>query len=134
MTWAVGQELKPIEKPAITREQLTLYAEASGDDNPIHLDDKFAREAGFPSVIVHGMISMGFMADMVLVNFPRKSYALLSLRTKFKRVTFPGDRIRCIGKVRKVEPDGTVVVSLSTLNQSGEATTDGEARLRPSAS
>ena len=41
------------------KEQIAAYAEASGDHNPIHLDDEFARSVGLPGVIVHGMLQMG---------------------------------------------------------------------------
>ena len=42
MSWDKGQELKPLNKPEITREHLHAYAEASGDKNPVHMDDDFA--------------------------------------------------------------------------------------------
>ncbi len=45
-----------------TKEQIAAYAEASGDHNPIHLDDDFARKVGLPGVIAHGMLQMGLMA------------------------------------------------------------------------
>jgi acyl dehydratase len=129
MNWTVGQELKPLEKPEITRDHLKAYAAASGDHNLIHLDEKFAREAGFPGVIVHGMLSMAFMADHLIHNFPEASYKLLRLKTRFRKVTFPGDRLVCGGKVKSIQPDGSLLVSLWTTNQKGENTTEGEAEL-----
>ena len=47
-----------------TREQIADYAEASGDQNPIHLDDDFARSVGLPGVIAHGMLQMGIAATV----------------------------------------------------------------------
>src|SRR5256885_17074057 len=47
-----------------SREQIAAYAEASGDMNPIHLDDDVARSAGLPSVIAHGMLQMGIAATV----------------------------------------------------------------------
>ena len=59
----VGDELPPLVKDPIQQIQLTRYAGASGDFNPIHLDDEFARAAGMSGVFAHGMLSMGFVAQ-----------------------------------------------------------------------
>jgi len=129
MTWEVGQPLLSLTKPAITKEQLRQYAAASGDNNPIHLDESFAREAGFPSVIVHGMLSMAFIADHLQYNFSPKQWRVVKLRSRFRKVTFPGDVLACEGRVRRVEGPGHLHVSLLTRNQRGEITTEGEAEV-----
>src|SRR5438309_10442878 len=59
-----GQALPPLTKH-VTVEQIRQYAEASGDRNPIHLDETFARSAGLPGVIAHGMLTMAFANQMV---------------------------------------------------------------------
>ena len=53
-TAAVGMELPPLVKGPITRDDLKAYAAASGDPNPMHLDDELARSAGHPGVFAHG--------------------------------------------------------------------------------
>lgn len=131
MDWEVGQALTPLPKATITREQLWEYADASGDRNAIHLYEDFAKDAGFPSVIVHGMLSMAFLADLVAMNFPTPRYRTHRLKTKFRKVTFPGDTLRCEGKVRSRLPDGRVVLTLTAVNQHGEVTADGEAEVSP---
>ncbi len=128
MSWSAGQALKPLVKPAITRQQLKDYAEASGDKNPIHLDDAYAKKAGFPSVIVHGMLSMAFMADHVRFNFPEKAFRIGRLKARFRKVTFPGDVLTCSGEVREVG-DGALQLALEVKNQDGEVTTDGSAEV-----
>jgi len=59
-----GQALPSLSKQ-VTVEQIRQYAEASGDRNPIHLDETFARSAGLPGVIAHGMLTMAFANQMV---------------------------------------------------------------------
>ena len=130
MGWTVGQALQTLKKDPITREQLKHYASASGDNNPIHLDENFAKEAGFPSVIVHGMISMAFQADHLQLNFPPDRYQVGRLKTRFRKVTYPGDELNCEGVIRKVKEDGIFLVALLTRNQNGEVTSDGEAEVR----
>src|SRR5438094_7587212 len=61
----VGDELPPLVKGPIQQIQLTRYAGASGDFNPIHQDDEFARAAGMGGVFAHGMLSMGFVGQAV---------------------------------------------------------------------
>jgi acyl dehydratase len=131
MKFELNQMLNPLSKPPVTKEQLRENAEASGDNNPIHLDDKFAHEAGFPSVIAHGMLSMAFLGDCINFNFPPELFDLKSFNCRFKKVTFPGDVITCTGKIRTVGPDGSLIVTLWSENQSGEHTLEGEARVVP---
>lgn len=131
MIHSVGQELKPLSKPAITVELLQKYASASGDTNPIHLDAQFAKQAGYPSVIAHGMLSMAFLADGVCFNFPESQYFVESVSARFKRVTFPGDVLTVHGKIKNHNPETrTVTAQLWIENQKGEVTTQGEARVR----
>jgi len=60
-----GDAMPPLVKPPIQQIQLTRYAGASGDFNPIHQDDAFAKAAGMGGVFAHGMLSMGFVAQSV---------------------------------------------------------------------
>ena len=131
MRWRAQQELTVVKKPAFTREQLKEYAKVSGDGNLIHLDDSVAKQMGFPSVIVHGMLSMAYLADSLLVSFPEKEYRILRLSTRFRRVAFPGDALSCGGKIKKVSDSGELVVSLWAKNQRDEIVADGEADVKP---
>ena len=60
----VGTEL-PTKVFAIDRDLLTAYADASGDQNPIHRNEEFARSVGLPNVIAHGMLTMGLVGTYV---------------------------------------------------------------------
>ena len=62
---AAGATMPPLVKPPIQQIQLTRYAGASGDFNPIHQDDAFAKAAGMGGIFAHGMLSMGFVAQSV---------------------------------------------------------------------
>lgn len=124
-----NQELSPLAKPPITREQLKHYALTSGDVNPIHLDEQFAKDAGFPSVIAHGMLSMAFLGDYINQQFPTASYRLVRFKARFKKITFPGDTITCLGKLRSMTGN-EITIALTTRNQRNEETTSGEAVVR----
>ncbi|HZV49196.1 MAG TPA: MaoC/PaaZ C-terminal domain-containing protein [Candidatus Dormibacteraeota bacterium] len=105
-----------------TREQIAAYAEASGDRNPIHLDDEAARAAGLPGVIAHGMLQMGLLARVA--GDPAR---LRRLSCRFAEVVAPGDTVTFRGE----ETNGRV--ELTAVNQDGRAViTRGRAELAPS--
>ena len=127
---SVGQKLGPVEKPAITSKQLVQYAGASGDFNPIHYDDAFARAGGFPSVIAHGMLSMAFFGQLLSDAFG--PHRVLKISARFKAVTYPGDVITVSGEVadkRQVGGERVVEVKLVARNQAGAVTLEGAATL-----
>jgi acyl dehydratase len=124
-----GDQLPPLVKPPITKKQLVQYAGASGDFNPIHYDDPFARAGGYPSVIAHGMLSMGFFGQ--LVAGWAGAGAIERISARFKAVTFPGDVITCTGEVTEVdEAARTAVVRLIAKNQAGAVTLEGSATIK----
>ncbi|HUZ90031.1 MAG TPA: MaoC/PaaZ C-terminal domain-containing protein [Candidatus Acidoferrales bacterium] len=71
-----------------SRAQIEAYARASGDLNPIHLDDAFARRVGLPGVIAHGMLQMGLAARVV-----GGGARLRRLSVRFAAMVQPGDTI-----------------------------------------
>ena len=127
-----GQQLAPLVKPPITQEQLRRYAEASGDFNPIHLDEQAALRVGLDSVIAHGMLSMAFLGQFVnqqLTSIPGARIAQLKVR--FMNMVRLGDTLTCQGviKARTTSNDQGQSVTLEcwAQNQKGEKVTAGEA-------
>jgi acyl dehydratase len=95
-----------------TREQVAEYAEASGDHNPIHLDDDFARSVGLPGIIAHGMLQMG-LAARVAVEAAGGADRLRSLTCRFAGMVRPGDTVSFHAENR----DGHV--EITAVNQEG---------------
>jgi meromycolic acid (3R)-3-hydroxyacyl-[acyl-carrier protein] dehydratase HadB len=104
----VGQELPELRR-VVFREDVAAYAEASGDRNPLHLDDGFARSVGFPGVIAHGMFTMGHMAAAV-VAWAGDPAAVVSVSAQFRAPVFMGETIVAGGRVRSIDPDTKVAV------------------------
>ena len=124
----VGQELPPLELPPLTRTTLALYAGASGDHNPIHIDIDFARQAGMPDVFAHGMLSMAWLGRMLTGWTAQRN--LREFTVRFSAITQVGERITCRGRVaEKLERDGErlVRVEVQTTNEAGEVKLVGEA-------
>ena len=114
-----GQALPPLTKH-VTVEQIRQYAEASGDRNPIHLDETFARSAGLPGVIAHGMLTMAF-ANQTVTDWLGDRSLLKSLQGRFAGMVLPGDDVTCSGSVAsKDDVTRRVVINLVVTNQRGE--------------
>ena len=97
-----------------TREQIAAYAQASGDINPIHLDDEFARSVGLPGVIAHGMLQMGLMG-VVAAEAASGPDKLKRLYCRFAGMVVPGDTVTFTA-----EPAGPGQLELRAVNQKGE--------------
>jgi acyl dehydratase len=129
----VGAEMPPLVKGPIQQIQLTRYAGASGDFNPIHQDDAFAKAAGMGGVFAHGMLSMGFVAQSVTdwagVGTVRK------IGVRFAGLVRLGDVVTCRGKTvaRRPAKDGQdehlVDLDLWAENQKGEKVVTGKATI-----
>ena len=86
---AIGSALPPFVAPPLTRLTLALYAGASGDHNPIHVDLDFARRAGMPDVFAHGMLSMAYLGRLLTNWVPQQAIREFSVR--FAAITQVGD-------------------------------------------
>jgi len=98
-----------------TREQIAAYAEASGDQNPIHLDYAFARSVGLPGVIAHGMLQMGILATVAAEAAGGPDH-LRRMSVRFAGMVEPGDMVTFAAK-----PAEGNKLDLSAVNQKGEA-------------
>jgi acyl dehydratase len=125
----VGEEVLDLEVTH-TREQVKAYADASGDQNPIHQDDEVARAVGLPGVIAHGMLNYGLLSRAV-TDWLGDPGRLRRLSVRFSTMVQPGDTVTCRGTVASVdEAAGTAVLSVSMQNQRGEKVlSHGEAEI-----
>ena len=114
--------------PRITRTTLALYAGASGDHNPMHIDIDFARKAGFPDVFSQGMLVMA-MLGQALTDAVRLD-RLRSFSTRFVAITELGAEIHCEGTVAELlEADGEkrARLQLTAKDETGDIKLLGEA-------
>jgi acyl dehydratase len=126
----VGTAMTPLVKPPIQQIQLTRYAGASLDFNPIHQDDEFARAAGMGGVFAHGMLSMAFVAQSLTDWAGAGSVRKLGVR--FAGLVRLKDVITCKGRVlAKSSKDDMHLVDLEVWaeNQRGEKVVTGKATL-----
>jgi meromycolic acid (3R)-3-hydroxyacyl-[acyl-carrier protein] dehydratase HadB len=98
----VGQEMPALSK-VVKREEVKAYADASGDQNPLHQDDNFARSVGFPGIIAHGMFTMAHLTT-ALTDWLGDPAALKSIHVQFRNVVFMDETITAKGRVESVDP------------------------------
>lgn len=124
----VGTELPPLVVEPISRTTLALFAGASGDHNPIHVDIDAAKAAGFDDVFAHGMLSMAHLGRLVTSWVPQSQ--LRALSTRFTAITPVLAQPTCTGTVVSVDDvDGerratvevTITLADGTVTLSGEA-------------
>ncbi len=123
-----GDELPPLRPPPVDRCMLALFAGASGDHNPIHIDTDFARRAGAPDVFAHGMLGMAWLGRLLTGWVPQSRLRRLDVR--FQGVTHLGDALECRGRVverLEVEGERCLRVELVAANQHGQSKIAGEA-------
>jgi NAD(P)-dependent dehydrogenase (short-subunit alcohol dehydrogenase family)/acyl dehydratase/putative sterol carrier protein len=103
----------------VTKDQPWRYAEASGDNNPIHVDEAVAKMAGFPSVILQGLCTMAFSSRAIVIEAcggdPRR---LRRLAVRFSKPVFPGDRI-ATSAWKVAEEEGLIRYGFEATNQAG---------------
>ena len=118
----VGDEIPMLTTPSVSRHTLALYCGASGDHNPIHVDFDFAKSSGLDDVIAHGMLSVGYLAQM-LTNWVPQS-ALRCFNNRFTAMTQIGDTVSCSGKiVEKFEKDGEKFARLELFTNTPQVQT-----------
>ena len=126
MTYQVGDSAS-LSK-TISEEDVLLFAKLVGDDNPVHLDDEYARTTRFKGRIVHGALVSGLISAVLGTRLPGPGAIYLSQRVKFLHPVRLGDTVTAIVEVTDVRVDKPVI-TLKTycVNQVDEIVVDGEA-------
>lgn len=105
-----GMDLDEVVFGPLHRDDFVRYAQASGDDNPIHQDEAYARANGAPTIFAMGMLPAGFLAHAVSDWFGSPEH-LRRLKVRFTTRVWAGDELVCSGTVVSVE-NGIVKVAL----------------------
>lgn len=125
---AVGTELRPLRVPSISRTTLALYAGASGDHNPMHIDLDAAQAAGMDDVFVHGMLSMAYLGRLLTGWVPQERIRSYSVR--FAAITPVHGQPTCTGRITAIEEaDGErrARLDLRVALEDGTVTLTGQA-------
>lgn len=128
---SAGMSLPTLTK-LVTQRQINLYAEASRDFNPIHIDAEFARKTSLGGTVAHGMLILSYISELMVSNFGKGWLTSGRLSVRFKAPTRPGDTITVSGRITEVQQqDGFVSIHCDVLchNQHNEAVIIGETKV-----
>jgi len=114
----------------VTDELIRRFAEVSGDYNPIHLDEEFARATRFGKRIAHGMLTASFISGVLGYELSVRKVVYLGQTLKFRAPVFIGDTITTTATVKRLREDKPIVtIETICTNQQGETVLEGEATL-----
>jgi 3-hydroxybutyryl-CoA dehydratase len=127
-----GTSLPGLSK-TVNQDNINLYAKASRDFNPIHIDPEFAARSAAGGTIAHGMLILAYLSQMMTMAFEENWLSGGKLNVRFKSPARPGDTIMVSGKINKIfaGQDETIVkCDVICANQKGETVISGEASVR----
>ena len=112
----------------ITDEMIRLFADLTGDTNPVHLDDSYAAGTRFGRRIAHGMIAAGLISAALANDLPGPGTIYLSQTLQFQAPVYPGDTITTSVEVKAIRPDKPIVTLITVCrNQNDKVVLEGEA-------
>lgn len=115
-------------------EEVQIFADISGDDNPLHLDPHFAATTPFGKPIVHGVFLMAFVSKILGRDYPGAGSVAVSLYSEFLRPIPVGESCTVtVEVIEKMEVRRTkqIRMKLTAVNEQGKAAFKGEAVLMP---
>lgn len=116
----------------VSDQMIKDFAAATGDDNPIHLDDAAGAASIFKKRVAHGMLTAGFISAIFGAKFPGVGTIYLGQTLKFMKPVFPGDSITCRVEVTEILADkNRINLNTTAKNQNGDTVLAGEAQVMP---
>ena len=100
----------------LTAADIDAFAEASGDHNPLHLDAEFARAAGYPDRIAHGMLLASWISAALAQRLPGRGTVYLRQSLEFRQAALPGDALCISLEIAEKKRRGRVIVNCRVLH------------------
>ena len=111
----------------VTELDIERFALASGDRNPVHFDEAFARTTPFRGRIAHGMLSAAWISALLASDLPGPGAVYLAQTLEFKRPIRIGDEVTVSAEVASVDPKGRMALR-TRVHVRGKLAVDGEAQ------
>lgn len=104
----------------LTQEMMEQFCAITGDVNPLHCDEAFAKEKGFDQKVSYGMLTASFLSTLAGVYLPGENSLIQSVEVKFLKPVFPGEKITFTGKVSEVNDTFRFLILKVTGTIAGE--------------
>ena len=105
----------------ITEDMMKSFCEICGDTNPLHIDEKYAKSAGYPSRVVYGMLVSSFYSTLAGVHLPGEHCLLQEILIKFSNPVYPGDTLKISGEIiERTDAYKRIEIKAKIFNQHGK--------------
>lgn len=112
----------------ISAQDISAFAGLTGDNNPIHFDEEYARQTRFGRPIAHGILVAGLVSAVIGTQLPGPGTIYLHQEMDFRRPVYPGDTITATVEVSAIRPDKPIVtLATRCANQEGQIVLEGKA-------
>jgi len=112
----------------VTGEDIDMFARATGDVNPVHLDENYASKTVFKHRIAHGMLSAGLVSAVLGTKLPGEGTIYLGQELKFTKPVYVGETVTARATVKELRADKKIVkLETVCVNQKGETVLEGNA-------
>jgi 3-hydroxybutyryl-CoA dehydratase len=116
----------------ITETDVYLFAGISGDFNPLHVDEEYAKTTDFKTRIAHGGLAASLLANVLGMKLPGLGTIALEVTQKFRNPVFFGDTVTVTVEVtKKVDRMKVVEMNILWTNQKGQVVSKGSCRVIP---
>ena len=116
------------KKVLVTPHMVETFAEITGDKNPVHLDEDFAKNTMFKKRIAHGILVVGYISAVLGMEFPGPGTIYMKQDTKFMRPVYIGEEIILKITVKeKIDEKSRLIIMTQVFNEKNEIAVDGEA-------
>ncbi len=114
-------------RKTISDEDVQQFAAVTGDNNPIHVDEAFAKKSSFGKRIVHGMFNAGLISAVLGTKLPGPGATFVGQTLKFRNPVFIGDTVETVVTVESINPRHGFVKLTTTCSVDGKVVATGEA-------
>ena len=125
----IGEGMTAVFSKTVTEADIVLFAGITGDTNPVHLDEEFAKPTMFKGRIAHGMLTAGFVSTVFGTKLPGPGCIYMSQSLKFKGPVKIGDTVLARVTVNTIDREKARVTFATTCHVGDKIVLDGEAQL-----
>ena len=121
---------KGMVSKTITEADVANFAGMTGDFNPLHVNQEYAKSSRFGQRVVHGLLTASFLSTLIGMCLPGEDALYLSQTVKFVKPVFIGDTITVVGEVTaKNEARRRMTIDTKITKQTGELVVEGQAEV-----
>lgn len=125
--FVVGQ--KVVLERTFSLEEVIAYAKITGDDNPLHVDEEYAKNSRFGGNIVHGMFVMGVVSKILGTILPGNGTIYLGQDVRFKRPVYVEKKVFIEVEIAEIENDRYIYLNTKVLDEEKNCLVEGSAKV-----